>query len=65
METLREKMIVIRYHLQTGSAVGQKTKRRVRSAIATLSQYTAVAEQITAKKKERKELQNQMQVLYQ
>ena len=59
METLREKMIVIRYHLQAGSAIGQKTKRRVRSAKATLAQYTAVAEQITAKKKERKELQNQ------
>jgi len=58
METLREKMIVIRYHLQAGSAIGQKTKRRVRSAKATLAQYTAVAEQITAKKKERKELQN-------
>ena len=59
METLREKMIVIRYHLQAGSAIGQKTKRRVRSVKATLAQYTAVAEQITAKKKERKELQNQ------
>ena len=58
METLREKMIVIRYHLQAGNAVGQKTKRRVRSAKATLAQYTAVAEQITAKIKERKELQN-------
>ena len=50
METLREKMIVIRYHLQAGSAIGQKTKRRVRSAKATSSQYTAVTEQITAKK---------------
>lgn len=59
METLREKMIVIRYHLQAGSAIGQKTKRRVRSAKAILAKYTAVAEQITAKKKERKELQNQ------
>lgn len=59
METLREKMIIIRYHLQAGNAIGQKTKRRVRSAKATLSQYTAVAERITAKKKERKELQNQ------
>ncbi len=59
METLREKMIVIRYHLQAGSAIGQKTKRRVQSTKATLSQYTAVAERITAKKKERKELQNQ------
>ena len=59
METLREKMIVIRYHLQAGSAIGQKTKRRIGSAKATLAQYTAVAEQITAKKKERKELQNQ------
>ena len=54
-----EKMIVIRYHLQAGNAVGQKTKRRVRSTKATLTQYTAVAEQITEKKKERKELQNQ------
>ena len=59
METLREKMIVIRYHLQAGSAIGQKTKLRVQSNKATLSQYTAVAEQITEKKKERKELQNQ------
>ena len=59
METLREKMIVIRYHLQAGSAIGQKAKRRVRSTKATLAQYTAVAERITAKKKERKELQNQ------
>ena len=59
METLREKMIVIRYHLQAGSAIGQKTKRRVQSTKATLAQYTAVAERITAKKKERKELQNQ------
>lgn len=58
METLREKMIVIRYHLQAGSDIGQKTKRSVRSAKATLAQYTAVAERITAKKKERKELQN-------
>ena len=55
METLREKMIVIRYHLQAGSDIGQKTKRRISSAKATLAQYTAVAEQITAKKKERKE----------
>ncbi len=59
METLREKMIVIRYHLQAGSAIGQKTKRHIQSTKATLAQYTAVAEQITAKKKERKELQNQ------
>ena len=59
METLREKMIIIRYHLQAGSAIGQKTERRVQSTKATLTQYTAVAEQITAKKKERKELQNQ------
>lgn len=59
METLREKMIVIRYHLQAGSAIGQKTKRRIRSTKATLTRYTAVAERITAKKKERKELQNQ------
>ena len=59
METLREKMIVIRYHLQVGSAIGQKTKRHIQSTKATLAQYTAVAEQITAKKKERKELQNQ------
>lgn len=59
METLREKMIVIRYHLQAGSDIGQKTKRSIQSRKATLSQYTAVAEQITAKKKERKELQNQ------
>lgn len=58
METLREKMIVIRYHLQAGSAIGQKTKRRIGSAKTTLNQYTAVAEQITAKKKERKKLQN-------
>ena len=59
METLREKMIVIRYHLQAGSDIGQKTKRHIQSTKATLAQYTAVAEQITAKKKERKELQNQ------
>ena len=59
METLREKMIVIRYHLQAGSAIGQKTKRHIQSTKATLAQYTAVAERITAKKKERKELQNQ------
>ena len=59
METLREKMIVIRYHLQAGSAIGQKTKRRIQSTKATLAQYTAVTEQITEKKKERKELQNQ------
>ena len=59
METLREKMIVIRYHLQAGSAIGQKTKRHIQSTKSTLAQYTAVAEQITAKKKERKELQNQ------
>ena len=58
METLREKMIVIRYHLQAGSAIGQKTKRHIQSTKATLAQYTAVAEQITEKKKERKELQN-------
>ena len=58
METLREKMIVIRYHLQAGSAIGQKTKRHIQSTKATLAQYTAVAELITAKKKERKELQN-------
>ena len=59
METLREKMIVIRYHLQAGSAIGQKTKRHIQSTKATLAQHTAVAEQITEKKKERKELQNQ------
>ena len=49
----------IRYHLQAGSAIGQKTKRHIQSTKATLAQYTAVAEQITAMKKERKELQNQ------
>ena len=59
METLREKMIVIRYHLQAGSDIGQKTKRRIQSTKATLSQYTAVADQLDVKKKERKELQNQ------
>ena len=58
METLREKMIVIRYHLQAGSAIGQKTKHHIQSTKATLAQYTTIAGQITAKKKERKELQN-------
>ena len=58
METLREKMIVIRYHLQAGSDIGQKTKRSIQSLKATLTQYTAVAEQITAKKKERKPAYN-------
>ena len=59
METLREKMIVLRYHLQIGSDVARKSKRTIQSEKATLARYTAVAEQITAKKKERKELQNQ------
>ena len=58
METLREKMIVLRYHLQIGSDVARKSKRTIQSEKATLARYTAVAEQITAKKKERKELQN-------
>ena len=58
METLREKMIVLRYHLQIGSDVARKSKRTIQSEKATLAKYTAVAEQITAKKKERKELQN-------
>ena len=58
METLREKMIVLRYHLQIGNAVARKSKRTIQSEKATLAKYTAVAEQITAKKKERKELQN-------
>ena len=58
METLREKMIVLRYHLQIGNAVGRKGKRNIQAEKATLAKYTAVAEQITAKKKERKELQN-------
>ncbi len=58
METLREKMIIIRYNIQVGSAVGQKTKRRVQSTKATLARYTSVDEQITAKEKERKKLQN-------
>ena len=58
MEALREKMIVLRYHLQIGNAVGRKGKRNIQAEKATLAKYTAVAEQITAKKKERKELQN-------
>ena len=58
METLRAKMIVLRYHLQIGSDVARKSKRTIQSEKATLAKYTAVAEQITAKKKERKELQN-------
>ena len=58
METLREKMIVLRYHLQISSAVARKSKRTIQSEKATLAKYTAVSEQITAKKKERKELQN-------
>lgn len=58
METLRAKMIVLRYHLQIGSDVARKSKRTIQSEKATLARYTAVAEQITAKKKERKELQN-------
>ena len=58
METLREKMIVLRYHLQIGSDVARKSKRTIQSEKATLAKYTAVAEQITAKKKEQKELQN-------
>ena len=48
METLREKMIVIRYHLQAGSAIGQKTKRRVRSAKAPSGNSTAVADRSAA-----------------
>ena len=58
METLREKMIVLRYHLQIGSDVARKSKRTIQSEKATLAKYAAVAEQITAKKKERRELQN-------
>ena len=58
METLREKMIVLRYHLQIGNAVSRDGKRTIQSEKATLARYTAIAEQITAKKKERKELQN-------
>ena len=58
MEALREKMIVLRYHLQIGNAVGRKGKRNIQAEKATLAKYTAVAEQITAKKKERKELQS-------
>ena len=58
MEALREKMIVLRYHLQIGSAVTRKSKRNIQSEKATLAKYTAVIEQITAKKKERKELQS-------
>ena len=58
METLREKMIVLRYHLQIGNAVGRKGKHNIQAEKATLAKYTSVAEQITAKKKERKELQN-------
>ena len=58
METLREKMIVLRYHIQIGNAVGRDGKRTIQAEKATLARYTAVSEQITAKKKERKELQN-------
>lgn len=58
METLREKIIVLRYHLQIGSDVARKSKRTIQSEKATLAKYAAVAEQITAKKKERKELQS-------
>ena len=58
METLREKIIVLRYHIQAGNAVSRDGKRTIQSEKATLAKYTSVAEQITAKKKERKELQN-------
>ena len=51
-------MIVLRYHIQIGNAVGREGKRTIQSEKATLAKYTVVAEQITAKKKERKELQN-------
>ena len=50
-------MIVLRYHLQIGNAVSRDGKRTIQSEKATLAKYTSVAEQITAKKKERKELQ--------
>ena len=58
METLREKIIVLRYHIQAGNAVSREGKRTIQAEKATLAKYNAVAEQITAKKKERKELQN-------
>ena len=59
METLREKVIVICYHILHTKTGKLKISDYTKSARATVEKYKGVVKQISDKKKERKELQKQ------
>ena len=59
METLREKVIVICYHILHTKIGKRKISDYTNSARAVIEKYKGVVKQITDKKKERKELQKQ------
>ena len=59
METLREKVIVICYHILHTKTGKRKISDYTKSARATVEKYKGVVKQISDKKKERKELQKQ------
>ena len=59
METLREKVIVICYHILHTKIGKRKISDYTKSARAVMEKYKGVVKQISDKKKERKELQKQ------
>ena len=59
METLREKVIVICYHILHTKIGKRKISDYTKSAKAVIEKYKGVVKQISDKKKERKELQKQ------
>ena len=59
METLREKVIVICYHILHTKIGKRKISDYTKSARATIEKYKGVVKQISSKKNKRKELQKQ------
>ena len=59
METVREKVIVICYHILHTKIGKRKISDYTKSAKAVIEKYKGVVKQISGKKKERKELQKQ------
>ena len=59
MESLREKVIVISYHILHTKIGKRNITDYVKELKANYESYKGIVKQITAKKKERKELQNQ------
>lgn len=59
LETVREKVIVICYHILHTKIGNRKISDYTKSARATVEMYKGIVKQISDKKKERKELQKQ------